>query len=85
MVPADYKPIATLRLFYKMFAYMLARVEPAVQTHQPQEQHVFGTRHRVEEHLPTANMVLDKLLAVSNPCLDQKFQLFQSVPPGELG
>ena len=56
MVPADYKPIAILRLFYKMFAYMLARVEPAAQTHQPQEQHVFGRRHRVEEHLPTANM-----------------------------
>ena len=67
-VPADYRPIASVRLFYKIFAYMmLARVEPALGIHQPEEQHGFRKGHRIEEHLLTANLVVDKLLAVSTP------------------
>ena len=67
-VPADYRPIANVRLFYKIFAYMmLARVEPALEIHQPEEQHGFRKGHRIEEHLLTANLVVDKLLAVSTP------------------
>ena len=67
-VPADYRPIASVRLFYKIFAYMmLARVEPALEIHQPEEQHGFRKGHRIEEHLLTANLVVDKLLAVSTP------------------
>ena len=67
-VPADYRPIASVRLFYKIFAYMmLARVEPALEIHQPEEQHGFRKGHRIEEHLLTANLVVDKLLAVNTP------------------
>ena len=67
-VPADYRPMASVRLLYKIFAYMmLARVEPALEIHQPQEQHGFRKGHRIEEHLLTANLVVDKLLAVSTP------------------
>ena len=67
-VPADYRPIASVRLLYKIFAYMmLARVEPALEIHQPEEQHGFRKGHRIEEHLLTANLVVDKLLAVSTP------------------
>ena len=46
---------------------MLARVEPALEIHQPEEQHGFRKGHRIEEHLLTANLVVDKLLAVSTP------------------
>ena len=54
--------------FYKIFAYMmLARVEPTLEIHQPEEQHGFRKGHRIEEHLLTANLVEDKLLAVSAP------------------
>ena len=67
-VPADYRPIASVRLFYKIFAYMmLARMEPALEIHQPEEQHGFRKGHRIEEHLLTANLVVDKLLAVNTP------------------
>ena len=65
-VPADYRPIASVRLFYKIFVYMmLARMEPALVIHQPVEQHGFRKRHRIEEHSLTANFVVDKLLAVN--------------------
>ena len=58
-VPADYRPIASVRLLYKIFAYMmLARVEPALEIHQPEEQHRFRKGHRIEEHLLTANLVV---------------------------
>ena len=67
-VPADYRPIASVRLFYKIFAYMmLARMEPALEIHQPEEQHGFRKGHRIEEHLLTANLVVDKLLAINTP------------------
>ena len=65
-VPADFEPIASVRLFYEIFAYMiLARVEPALKIHQPEDQHGFRKGHRIEDHLLTASLVVDKLLAVS--------------------
>jgi len=55
-------------IVYKIFAYMmLARMEPALDIHQPEEQHGFRKGHRIEEHLLTANLVVDKLLAVNTP------------------
>ena len=49
---------------------MIARMEPALEIHQPEEQHGFRKGHRIEEHLLTANLVVDKLLAVNTPiCL----------------
>ena len=47
-VPADYRPIASVRLFYKIIAYMMfARLEPALNIHQPEEQH--GCRKRASD------------------------------------
>ena len=66
--PADCRPIPSVRLFYKIFAYMmLARMEPALEMHEPEEQHGFRKGHQIEEHLLTANLVVDKLLAVNTP------------------
>ena len=67
--PADYRPITSVRLFYQIFAcMMLAYVEPALEIHQPEEQHGFRKGHRIEEHLLLpANLVVDGLLAVSTP------------------
>ena len=65
---ADFRPIANIRLFYKTFAYMiLGRVEDCLDAAQPEEQHDFRRGRRLEEHLLTANLVLDKSLAVGMP------------------
>ena len=45
---------------------VLARVEPVLEANQPEEQHGFRGRH-LEEHLVSANLVIDKLLAVGKP------------------
>ena len=65
-VPAEYRPIASIRLLYKTFAYMiLGRVEPVLEAAQPEEQHGFRSRRRIEEHLVTANLVIDKSWSVN--------------------
>ena len=67
-VTADFRPIANIRLFYKTFAYMiLGRVEDCLDAALPEEQHGFRRGRRLEEHLLTANLVLDKSLAVGMP------------------
>ena len=67
-VPAEYRPIASIRLLYKTFAYMtLGRVEPVLEAAQPEEQHGFRSRRRIEEHLVTANLVIDKSWSVNMP------------------
>ena len=64
----DFRPIASVRLFYKIFAYMiLHRIEPCLDSHQPEEQHGFRAGRRLEEHLLTANLFLDKTLAANIP------------------
>ena len=66
-LPSDFRPIASVRILYKVFTYMvLARVEPVLEANQPEEQHGFRGR-RLEEHLVSANLVIDKLLAVGKP------------------
>ena len=67
-VPADFRPIANLRLLYKVFAYLvLGRIEATLEQHQPEEQHGFRSGRRIEEHLLTANMVIDKTLLANVP------------------
>ena len=67
-VTADFRPIANISLFYKTFAYMiLGPVEDCLDAAQPEEQHGFRRGRRLEEHLLTANLVLDKSLAVGMP------------------
>ena len=49
---SDFRPIAIVRLFYKVFASMLlARIEPLIEAGQPEEQHGFRPNRRLEEHL----------------------------------
>ena len=64
----DFRPIASVRLFYKIFAYMiLHRIQPCLDSCQPEEQHGFRAGRRLEEHLLTANLFLDKTLAANIP------------------
>ena len=57
----DFRPIARLRMLYATFSYLiLARIEPKLDSAQPEEQHGFRPKHRLEEHLLTANIMLDK-------------------------
>ena len=61
---SDFRPIANIRLFYKVFAYMLlARIENILELEQPEEQHGFRPGRRIEEHLLTTNIFLDKATA----------------------
>ena len=57
----DFGPIANVRLFYNTCAYIvLHRFERSVDNHQPEKQHSFRRGRRIEEHLLTANLVVDK-------------------------
>ena len=65
---ADFRPIAIVRLLYKVFAYLvLRRIEDCLEQQQPQEQHGFRTGYRIEEHLVSANLFLDKAAAHDMP------------------
>ena len=65
---SDFRPIAIVRLFYKVFASMLlARIEPLIEAGQPEEQHGFRPNRRMEEHLVTANLVVDKFFGIDMP------------------
>ena len=67
-VPTDFRPIANIRLMYKIFAYLiLGRIEAPLEHCQPEEQHGFRSNRRIEEHLLTANMVIDKTLLGNTP------------------
>ena len=66
--PADFRPIANIRLLYKTFAYLLlGRREHLLEGGQPEEQPGFRPGRRLEEHLVTANLLLDKTDAVGIP------------------
>ena len=64
----DFRPIANIRLFYKAFACLvLGKIEHQLDDHQPEEQHGFHRGKRIEEHVLTANVFLDKALDVGIP------------------
>ena len=64
----NFRPIASVRLLYKLFAYMLlGRVEQRLESEQPEEQHGFRANRRLEEHLLTATLVIEKTLAANCP------------------
>ena len=65
---SDFRPIASLRLLYKIFAYlMLGRMEDTLDDSQPEEQHGFRKQRRIEEHLLTANLCLQKTMEANIP------------------
>ena len=64
----DFHPFANIRLMYQTFAYLiLGRIEEPLEDAQPEEQHGFRTKRRIEEHLLSANMVIDKTLLANKP------------------
>ena len=74
MVTPDYRPIASVRVLYKLFAYpVLGRIEHTLDIAQPEEQHGFRKNRRIEEHLITANYVFDKTLFGLSVWTFQKF------------
>ena len=67
-IPADFRPIASLRLLCKTFSYvLLSRIGAISDADQPEEQHGFRKGRRVEEHLLTANLIIDKSFACNLP------------------
>ena len=44
---------------------ILHKIEPCLDSHQPEEQHGFRAGRRLEEHLFTATLFLDKTLAAN--------------------
>ena len=46
---------------------LLARMDPILDNQQPEEQHGFRAHNRLEEHLITPNVVIDKLLGINKP------------------
>ena len=65
---SDFRPVANVHLQYKLFAYhMLGRMEDSLEAMQPEEQHGFRQGRRIEEHLLTAKVCLQKTLAASAP------------------
>ena len=65
---SDFRPIASLPLLYKIFAnLMLGQMEGSLEDSQPEEQYGFRKRRRIEEHLLTANLCLQKTLAANIP------------------
>ena len=67
-IVSDFRPVANLRLLYKLFSYMiLHRIEPVLDIGQPEEQLGFRRGRRMEKHLLTANLVVDKSRASNVP------------------
>ena len=67
-VPSDFRTIASVRLLYKAFAYLvLGRIEEKLEAAQPEEQHGFRSERRIEEHLLTASLVISKTMAANTP------------------
>ena len=55
-------------MFYKVFAYMvLARIEPALEAAQPEEQNGFRSGRRLEEHVVTAFLISQTTHAIGKP------------------
>ena len=74
------KGLANIRLFYKVLACLLLdRIEHQLDDHQPEEQHGFRRGKRIEEHLLTANVFLDKALDVGIPVWVGKFRFVQGI------
>ncbi|CAE7381448.1 unnamed protein product [Symbiodinium sp. CCMP2592] len=64
----DFRPVTNVRLLYKTFACLvLGRVESVLDANQPEEQHGFRKGRRIEEHLLTVNIMLDKTVAANIP------------------
>ena len=65
---ADFRPIANIRLFDKVFACLvLDRIEHQLHFQDPEEQRGFPPGKRIEGDVFTANVFMDKALDVGIP------------------
>ena len=68
MHATDVRPIANLRLLHKVFAYLiLGPIEHTLAIYQLEDHNGFRSKYRLEEHLLTANLFLDKTTARGIP------------------
>ena len=82
-VPAESRPIGSIRLQYETLACMiLGRVGPFVEAAQPEEQHGFGSKRRIEKHLATANSIVDKSWRLNMPIWIISLDLFKKMRIG---
>ena len=57
----DFRPITSTRLLHTIFAYtILGWIADMLEWNQREGQHGFQSTKRVEEHLPTLNIILDR-------------------------
>ena len=60
--PSAFRPIGNFYLLYETFAIMiLGRIQASLEAHQPDEQHGFRKHGRMDEHLLSATLSLDKV------------------------
>ena len=64
---------------------ILHRIEPYLDSHQPEEQHGFRAGRRLEEHLLTANLFVDKTLAANIPVWILSLDLSKIFDRGDWG
>ena len=75
-VPNGFRPLGVIRLLYKTFAYViLLRVEHVLDNAQLKNNTLFAGDYRLEKHLVTLNLVVDKLFAVGTPIWLVSFDL----------
>ena len=56
----------------------LARIEPLIEAGQPEEQHGFRPNRRLEKHLVTANLGVDKFFGIDMPRVGHQLGLVKS-------
>ena len=82
----DFRPIANVRVPYKLFTYMiLTRIEDTLDNAQPEEQHVFRKHRRIEEHLFKARYVVDTTEAANLSVWIISLDLSKNIRPDGLG
>ena len=64
----NWRPIAVLRVLYKVFARMVYnRIQPVLDKHQPPEQCAFRPGYRIEEALLTVDLLVSRATEFSMP------------------
>jgi inhibitor of KinA sporulation pathway (predicted exonuclease) len=57
----DFRPIACLRLFYKIYTLLiLGRVETKLEAEQPRQQAAYRKHRNLEEHVFSVNQMIEK-------------------------
>ena len=68
MHACDFKPIADLQLLDRVFAFLiLGQTELTLDTQQPEQQHGFHSKYRLDERLFTTKLFVDKMTPQTLP------------------